>query len=81
MLEKELAYFEKIKEELLANHSGKFALISEEEFIGAFDNPSNAYAEGISRFGKKPFLVKRISLSEETYRNQALLHGLLHARL
>lgn len=81
-LETELAYFEKIKEDLLTKYDGKFALIFGEEFIGAFDSPENAYAEGIKRFQKQvePFLIKRISKTEEVYRNQALLLGLMNAR-
>jgi hypothetical protein len=81
MLEQELEFFEKQKPELLKNHSGKFALIKDSEFLGAFDNPENAYQEGVRRFGRDPFLVKRISQEEEVYRNQALFCGLAHARL
>lgn len=80
-LERELATFERLKAQLLENHSGKFALIKGEEFIDAFDTPDNAYQEGIHRFGREPFLVKRISATEEVYRNQSLFSGLMHARL
>jgi hypothetical protein len=80
-LEQELATFARIKAELLKSHAGKFALIKGEEFIGAFDNPANAYQEGINRFGKDSFLVKRISEEEEVYRNHALYAGLINARL
>ena len=80
-LEKELAHFEKIKGELLQKYQGKFALIHEEQFIGAFDSPENAYQEGINRFKKDPFLVKRISEQEEVYRNQSLFLGIMNARL
>ena len=80
-LETELAHFQKIKDELLKNHEGKFALIRGEEFYGAFDSAANAYQEGINRFGKDPFMVKRITKSEEIYRNQALSLGLMNARL
>ena len=79
-LEQELATFEGQKAELLTNHAGKFALIKGDEFIAAFDTPDNAYREGIKRFGREPFLVKRISESEEVYRNHALTSGLMHAR-
>jgi len=79
-LEQELATFETMKEDLLKNHEGKFALIKGGEFFGAFDTPSNAYQEGISQFGKELFLVKRISQNEEVYRNPALALGLINAR-
>jgi len=80
-LEQELAAFERLKTGLLKTHAGKFALIHGDEFLGAFDNPDNAYREGIKRFGRASFLVKRISESEEVYRNQALASGLIRARL
>jgi hypothetical protein len=80
-LERELALFAKMKPELLKNHEGKFALIRDEEFLGAYDSVENAYAEGVKRFGREPFLVKKVSEQEEVYRNQALALGLMHARL
>jgi hypothetical protein len=79
-LEQELEHFASIKAELLKNHTGKFALIKGSEFIAAFDNPQNAYQEGVNRFGREPFLVKRISEKEEVYRNLALSLGLMNAR-
>ena len=81
MLDRELAHFSKIKEELLANHANKFALIKEEDFIGAFDSAANAYETGVQRFGNGVFLVKRITEKEEVYRNEALDLGLLNAGL
>ncbi len=80
-LEKELALYEKMKAELLKNYEGKFALIHEDEFLGAFDSTENAYTEGVRRFGVQPFLVRKIAEHEEVYRNQALALGLIHARI
>jgi len=79
-LEQELQHFESIKNELLQNHRGKFALIKGDEFVGAFDTPDNAYRSGIEQFGKELFLVKRISEAEEVYHNPALALGLMNAR-
>lgn len=80
-LDTELATFERLKADMLKNHSGKFALIKGDNFIGAFDSPENAYTEGVGRFGNEPFLVKRISEHEEVYRNYALYSGLMNARI
>ena len=81
ILERELAYFTKIKGELLKNHADKFTLIKDEVFVGAFDTAANAYEAGIQRFGNSVFLVRRISEKEEEYRNQAFSLGLIHAPL
>jgi hypothetical protein len=80
-LEKELALYEKMKPELLKNHEGKFVLIRGDEFFGAYDSAENAYAEGVKRFGRDMFLVKKVSEREQVYRNQALTLGLMNARL
>lgn len=80
-LEKELAAFERLKEELLKNHKQKFALMHGDDFVGAFDTPDAAYRAGVEKFGKEPFLVKHIVEQEKVYRNQALSLGLMHARI
>ena len=80
-LDIELATFEKMKGDLLSNHPGKFALIKGEDFIGAFDTADNAFTEGVTRFGRDSFLVKRITAQEEVYRNQAFSLGLMNARI
>lgn len=78
-LEKELATYEKMKAELLKTYDGKFVVIHGEEFCGAFDAAENAYTEGVKRFGREPFLMKKVAEQEEVYRNQALSLGLMHA--
>jgi hypothetical protein len=80
-LEQELALFQKMKPELLRSYAGKFALIRGSDFIGAFDSAENAYGEGVKRFGREAFLVKKVTEQEEMYRNQALALGLMHARI
>lgn len=80
-LEKELALFDKMRPELLKSHEGKFVLMRGDEFLGAYDSAENAYTEGVKRFGRETFLVKKVSKEEEVYRNQALALGLVHARL
>jgi UDP-2,3-diacylglucosamine pyrophosphatase LpxH len=78
-LEKELAAYEKMKTDLLKTYEGKFVVIHGDEFCGAFDTAENAYAEGVKRFGREPFLMKKVVEKEEVYRNQALSLGLMHA--
>lgn len=81
-LERELAYFESIKGDLLAKqHEGKFALIKEEQLFGTFSRSEDAYAEGVKRFGKTPFLIKQILRKEKTDHLPAVSLGVLNARL
>jgi hypothetical protein len=80
-LELELEVFSRMKEQLLASHAGKFALIHGAEFLGSFDTVESAYSEGVSRFGRGPFLVKRIHEQDDKFRNFAYTSGLMRARI
>lgn len=80
-LERELRYYESIRNELLRNHEWKFALIMGESLVGTFDGAENAYAEGVKRFGTEPFLVKQILKEEPVESIPALTVGLMNARL
>jgi hypothetical protein len=80
-LETEVATYEQMKADLLRNHLGKFVVIKGTEFLGTFDTAGNAYDAGVKKYGKEPFLVRRVSEKEETYENQALSLGLIHADL
>jgi hypothetical protein len=79
MLEKELQYYESIKDELLAHHKGKFALIRDEQLIDTFNQDIDAYKEGVKRFGNSPFLVRLISNTQPEVKYPALMLGLLSA--
>ena len=65
-LEKEVAYFESIKEDLVRGNEGSYALIRGENFFGAFNSAAAANQEGVNRFGNQPFLVKRIERAAPT---------------
>ena len=80
-LEKELARFEALKPTLVASYDGKFALIKGDDFIGAYDSAENAYTEGVKRFGRTEFLVRKVTEREEIYINKALCLGMMNAHL
>lgn len=79
-LEIELGVYERMKDQLLSSYEGKFVLIHQEDFLGAFDSAENAYNEGVRAFGQSPFLVKKVTRTEPVFTNHALTHGLIHAR-
>jgi hypothetical protein len=58
-----------------------FKVITEDTFLGAFDTLDNAYKEGVEKFGRDAFLVRRIAEHDEVYRNQAFSLGLINARI
>lgn len=80
-LEKELKYYQDHLDELLQHYEGKFVLIKGEQLVGAFDDPRDAYEEGVKRFGNTPFLIKRVQKEEHEEQIPALNLGILHAGL
>jgi hypothetical protein len=80
-LQEELEYYNKIKDNLLQNHPGKFALIKRTNFVGAFDSAENAYAEGVALFGTESFLIKQITQSESSEQLPAFSLGLTNANI
>jgi len=78
-LERELAYFESIKADLLKHSKGKYALIIGGELLGVFERSEEAYAVGIEQRGNVPMLIKLITEQDPTDTIPALTLGLMHA--
>lgn len=66
VLLKEIGVYEKNKQKLLRESSGKFVLIKGEQIINVFDTSADAIKVGIDKFGNTPFLVKQILEIEPT---------------
>lgn len=66
VLSKEIETYQKNKQKLLKESSGKFVLIKGEEIINVFDTSADAIKVGIDKFGNTPFLVKQILEIEPT---------------
>lgn len=65
LLDKEIAAYQKLEAKLLKHHHGKYVVIFDGEFIDAFDSFDNAAQEAIRRFGKGPFLIRKVGKKEE----------------
>jgi len=59
-LARELATYERRKDELLAAHEGKFVLIHGDDVAGIWDTYKDALEAGYGQFGLDTFLVKQI---------------------
>jgi hypothetical protein len=59
-LEKERAFFEAQKPELLKTQTGQFALIHGEKLLGVYTTRDQAFLAGVEAVGNKPFLVEKI---------------------
>lgn len=80
-LTKELAYFEKNKNQFLKNYKNKFLLIKSDGLIGSFDTNEEAYKKGIEQFGNTPFLIKQVLEKEPTLTVSSLYVGLKSANI
>ena len=63
-----------------AAYPGKALLVKGNELIGAFDTESEAVDEGVKRYGKGPFLVRKAGEDTPEYFIPALAYGLLQDR-
>ncbi len=76
-LEKELETY-KAKLPTLNKEEGKFALVSDED-LEVFPTYDEAIGAGYSRYGLKPFLVKRIQAFEQALFISRFLDPVSHA--
>jgi len=65
ILDSELATYEQNKARLLATAERKFVLIHGAEILGVFDSEEAAISRGYEELGNVPFLVKKITPTEE----------------
>jgi hypothetical protein len=78
-LAEELAFYESQKAELLMAHQGRFVLIRGAELVGVYDQRTEAYAEGLKRFGNTAFLIKQVLPEDPIDTIPALHFGLIRA--
>jgi len=58
----EIHAFEERRVELEQKYLGKFVLFYGAEFIGAFDDLNSAAKEAIGRFGRGPYLIRKVGV-------------------
>ena len=80
VLQTELNFYNKRKEELLRVYKGQFVLIKGEKFIGAYTTDAEAYKAGLEQFGNHPFLIKQVLEDDTTVSYPALTVGAINMR-
>ena len=80
LLELESEFYEKNRNELLMKFPNRFLLIHGERVCGDFPTQRHAIAEGVRRFGSKPFLVRRSGDDAPELAAPALTLGILRCR-
>ncbi len=64
LLDIEIDYYMRIKNDLLKRAKGEYALIHGERLIDTFGSKEDAMKKGYQMFGNKPFLVRKITETE-----------------
>jgi Family of unknown function (DUF5678) len=77
-LEKERAFLDSHRDELLKEYGGKFLVIKNEEVVGAFDTIEQAL-ENATSHGLGNVLIRRPSEAQINFSVPALTLGIIHA--
>ena len=80
LLKAEIAYYDEHAKELLLKYPNRFVLIHGDQLIGDFESRSEAVGEGVRRYGRGPFLVRRTGDKQMVLTAPALSLGLLQCR-
>lgn len=78
---KEMEWFNEHRQELLAEHRGKWAVVHNQQLIGIYDDFSSAYVAGRTTTGSLKLLVKQIlERGEPIELSVNITHGLLYGQ-
>ena len=77
--EKETAYFNAHKVDLMQHYKGQFALIKEEDLLGTYTTFEEAFEAGVKLLGNQAFLIRQVVEGEEVVQYPALAAGMLNA--
>jgi len=77
MLDQERAFYATHLSEWMKTIPYKFVVVKGETLVGTYDTVEQALAAGASKFGLKPFLVRRVGQVEEEAKIPALSLGLI----
>lgn len=59
-LSKEIAAYDNLRNELETDHFGEWVIVRDENLVGTFPDFQDAAAEAVRRFGRGPYLIRRV---------------------
>ena len=59
-LAKDIEAYEKLRQELEAEHTGKWVLIYNQKFIALYESFEKAAEDAVKKFGSGPYLIRQI---------------------
>ena len=79
VLESEIARYGSMREELEREHMSEWALIHDNALIGTYRTFEDAGTEAVKRFGRGPYLIRKIGAPPMTL-PASVLYRLSHGR-
>ena len=65
-LTKEIAAYERMRNELETDHLGKWALVHDEALVAVYATFEEAASDAVQRFGRGPYLIREIGAAPMT---------------
>lgn len=59
-LDVEISAYENMRDELEAQHMGKWVIIHETELVGIYNTFEDAAEEAVRKFGRGPYLIRQV---------------------
>ena len=60
LLSKEIAAYDRMRDELEMDYFGKWVVVHDEELVGTYDESEDAANDAIQRFGRGPYLIRKV---------------------
>lgn len=65
-LDAEIQAYEEIRDSLEADHMGDWAVVYDGRLIGTYPSFDNAAEDAVEKFGRGPYLIRRVGVNEIT---------------
>ena len=72
LLSQELAAYDRMRNVLEVDHFGKWVVVHDEELVDTYEDFEDAAEDAIRRFGRGPYLIRRVGEGPVTLPSSAL---------
>lgn len=79
MFEKELNYFIENQNELVAKHGGKVLVIRDNEVVGTYDTPLDAFVDAKSKYEPGTFMIQPCIAGVDAYTVSIATYGIFNS--
>lgn len=59
-LTKEIATYERMRNDLEVEHLGEWVVVRDEELVGTYESVEKAAEDAVQRFGRGPYLIRQV---------------------